>query len=121
MKVLFLFIDGVGLRAPAPDNPVRPEVCPVLCSLIEKHSVAIDACLAVDGLPQSATMHIRSAEPFALAENASCDAQAMPVLDLSVSATADGAPLSLDPDGTALLPPAAVPAGGVLRVRLELG
>ena len=43
------------------------------------------------GLPQSATMHIRSAEPFALAENASCDAQAMPVLDLSVSATADGA------------------------------
>lgn len=55
MKVLFLFIDGVGLRAPAPDNPVRPEVCPVLCSLIEKHSVAIDACLAVDGLPQSAT------------------------------------------------------------------
>lgn len=38
-----------------------------------------------------------------------------------LSATADGAPLSLDPDGTALLPPAAVPAGGVLRVRLELG
>ena len=55
MKVLFLFIDGVGLRPPAPDNPVRPDVCPVLCSLIEKHSVSIDACLSVDGLPQSAT------------------------------------------------------------------
>lgn len=55
MKVLFLFIDGVGLRAPAPDNPVQPGVCPALCSLIEKHSVAIDACLGVKGLPQSAT------------------------------------------------------------------
>ena len=55
MKIVFLFIDGVGLREPAPDNPVNPEVCPTLCRLIERHSVAIDACLAVDGLPQSAT------------------------------------------------------------------
>ena len=55
MKIVFLFIDGVGLREPAPDNPVNPEVCPTLCRLIERHSVPIDACLAVEGLPQSAT------------------------------------------------------------------
>lgn len=55
MKVLFLFIDGVGLRQPAPDNPVNPENCPTLCSMIENESVPIDACLDVQGLPQSAT------------------------------------------------------------------
>lgn len=55
MKVLFLFIDGVGLRAPAKDNPVHAGICPVLCHLIEKHAVAIDACLDTKGLPQSAT------------------------------------------------------------------
>ncbi len=55
MKILFLFIDGVGLREPAPDNPVNPEVCPALCSLIAEHAVPIDACLSVPGLPQSAT------------------------------------------------------------------
>jgi hypothetical protein len=55
VKVLFLFIDGVGLREPAPDNPVNPEVCPALCRLIEHHGKPIDACLSVPGLPQSAT------------------------------------------------------------------
>ena len=55
MKIVFLFIDGVGLREPAADNPVNPEVCPVLCRLIERHAVPIDACLSVEGLPQSAT------------------------------------------------------------------
>ena len=55
MKILFLFIDGVGLREPAADNPVNPEVCPTLCRLIERHGAPVDACLAVDGLPQSAT------------------------------------------------------------------
>lgn len=55
MKILFLFIDGVGLRPPAADNPVNPEVCPALCRLIDRHSVPIDACLGVEGLPQSAT------------------------------------------------------------------
>ena len=55
MKVLFLFIDGVGLRDAATDNPVNPEVCPTLCRLIAQHSKPIDACLGVDGLPQSAT------------------------------------------------------------------
>ena len=55
MKVLFLFIAGVGLRGAAADNPVNPEVCPTLCRLVEKHSKPIDACLGVEGLPQSAT------------------------------------------------------------------
>ena len=55
MKLIFLFVDGVGLRPPASDNPVNPEVCPALCRLLERHSVPIDACMTVDGLPQSAT------------------------------------------------------------------
>jgi hypothetical protein len=55
MKIIFLFIDGVGIRPPAADNPVNPEVCPVLCRLIAEHSRPIDACLAVEGVPQSAT------------------------------------------------------------------
>ena len=55
MKIIFLFIDGVGVREAAADNPVNREVCPTLCRLIERHSKPIDACLGVDGLPQSAT------------------------------------------------------------------
>ena len=55
MKVLFLFIDGVGLRDAATDNPVNPEVCPALCRLIAKHGKPIDARLGIDGPPQSAT------------------------------------------------------------------
>lgn len=55
MKIVFLFIDGVGLREPSADNPVNPEVCPTLCRLISGSSVPIDACLGVEGLPQSAT------------------------------------------------------------------
>ena len=55
MKIIFLFIDGVGVREPAADNPVNLEVCPTLVRLIERHSKPIDACLGVEGLPQSAT------------------------------------------------------------------
>ena len=55
MKILFLFIDGVGIREAAADNPVNSEVCPTLCRLISRHSKSIDACLGVEGLPQSAT------------------------------------------------------------------
>jgi hypothetical protein len=55
VKFIFLFIDGVGVKEPASDNPVNPEVCPVLCRLIRRHSVSIDACLETEGLPQSAT------------------------------------------------------------------
>jgi hypothetical protein len=48
-------MDGVGLRAPAADNPVNPVVCPTLCHLIRDFSIPIDTCLDVPGLPQSAT------------------------------------------------------------------
>lgn len=54
-RILFLFVDGMGLRAPAPDNPVDEGNCPVLCGLIRDHGVPLDACLGVEGLPQSAT------------------------------------------------------------------
>jgi hypothetical protein len=52
---LLIFVDGVGLRGPAPDNPVATAVCPTLCRLLSEHAVSIDACLNVAGLPQSAT------------------------------------------------------------------
>ena len=55
MKVIFLFIDGVGIRSPAVDNPINKEVCPTLSRLIEQHTKPIDACLGVKGVPQSAT------------------------------------------------------------------
>ncbi len=55
MKLLFVFIDGLGLRPPAADNPVNPEVCPALCRLIAENSVPCDATLGVGGPPQSAT------------------------------------------------------------------
>lgn len=54
-KILFLFVDGVGLTGPAADNPLNEEVCPVLWRMIERHSKPIDACLGVEGPPQSAT------------------------------------------------------------------
>lgn len=55
VKILFLFIDGVGIRENAADNPVNPEVCPTLWRLIHQHSKKVDACLEIEGLPQSAT------------------------------------------------------------------
>ena len=55
MKFIYLFIDGVGLREPAEDNPLNKEVCPTLWRLIEHHAKPVDACLGVEGLPQSAT------------------------------------------------------------------
>ena len=54
-RILFLFVDGVGIRAPGPDNPINRENCPTLCELCEKHGVPIDATLGVPGVPQSAT------------------------------------------------------------------
>ena len=55
MKFVFLFIDGVGLAPPSPDNPVNPEVCPAICRLLHNHCKPIDANLGIVGLPQSAT------------------------------------------------------------------
>ena len=55
LKIAFLFVDGVGIAQPAADNPINAEVCPTLWRLFNKHSRPIDACLGVDGPPQSAT------------------------------------------------------------------
>jgi hypothetical protein len=55
VRVLFLFIDGFGLREPAEDNPITPDNCPVLFRLVHENAVPLDACLGVPGLPQSAT------------------------------------------------------------------
>lgn len=55
MKEIFIFIDGIGIAPAGPDNPVAPSVCPYICHLIEKHCRPVDACLGVDGIPQSAT------------------------------------------------------------------
>ena len=55
MKVIYLFIDGVGLTKPSADNPLNAEVCPTIARLFDRHAKAIDACLGVEGLPQSAT------------------------------------------------------------------
>ena len=55
MKIIYLFVDGIGLREPAADNPINSEVCPTLWRLIEHHSKPIDSCLGIDGPPQSAT------------------------------------------------------------------
>ncbi|MGN1324894.1 MAG: alkaline phosphatase family protein [Candidatus Spyradenecus sp.] len=54
MRVLYVFIDGVGYGEPGELNPVCPEVCPTLCALMAQ-AVHLDACLSVPGLPQSAT------------------------------------------------------------------
>ena len=55
MKMVFLFVDGVGIAGPAADNPINAEVCPTLWRLFKMHAKPIDACLGVDGPPQSAT------------------------------------------------------------------
>lgn len=54
MRVLYVFIDGVGYGPVGGQNPVCPEVCPTLFALMEG-AVRLDACLGVPGLPQSAT------------------------------------------------------------------
>ena len=55
MRVLYVFIDGVGYAPAGESNPVCPEVCPTLCRLMAERAVKLDACLGVPGLPQSAT------------------------------------------------------------------
>lgn len=71
MKILFLFLDGVGLGADDPQsNPFARQELPTLQRLLggrrllagsapyqgpEAALLALDACLGVDGVPQSAT------------------------------------------------------------------
>ena len=78
-RILFVFLDGVGLAAPGADNPLSQVPMPNLCDLLGGPLVLnnrcdrfsngsgspsqvsevtlrpIDACLGVPGLPQSAT------------------------------------------------------------------
>lgn len=55
MKLLFVFIDGVGYAPESDHNPICESVCPTLCTLMRYKGVPIDACLDMPGLPQSAT------------------------------------------------------------------
>jgi 2,3-bisphosphoglycerate-independent phosphoglycerate mutase len=70
-RVLFIFLDGVGLAPSGPDNPLSQTPMPCLRNLVGGPLVldgvkrettppgvvlrALDACLGVPGLPQSAT------------------------------------------------------------------
>lgn len=54
MRVLYVFIDGVGYGEAGEKNPVCPEVCPTLCRLMDA-AVQLDTRLDIPGLPQSAT------------------------------------------------------------------
>ena len=55
-KVLMIFVDGLGLGRDDPkNNPVNATVCPNLITAFRDHTIPIDACLGVQGIPQSAT------------------------------------------------------------------
>ncbi len=55
LKILFIFVDGLGIGQTDPAiNPLYRGRCPTLLKLLE-NAVPLDACLGVDGLPQSAT------------------------------------------------------------------
>ncbi len=55
-QTIFLFIDGLGIGEDDPEvNPLLHGSCPTLVELIKKQAVPVDACLDMDGLPQSAT------------------------------------------------------------------
>jgi len=67
-RILLIFVDGIGLAAAGPENPLATVPMPALAGLlggsltVERLQVredlvlgGLDACLGVDGLPQSAT------------------------------------------------------------------
>ena len=54
-KAIFIFVDGVGIGSDDPAvNPLRDGRFPNLGNLLA-NAIPLDACLGVDGLPQSAT------------------------------------------------------------------
>ncbi len=70
MKVVFIFVDGLGLAPAGPDNPLSTTPTPHINSILDGHSLtleaagrrgrlaslfALDATLGVPGCPQSAT------------------------------------------------------------------
>ncbi|MCF7817987.1 MAG: hypothetical protein K9M54_08905 [Kiritimatiellales bacterium] len=55
LKVIFVFVDGLGIGADDPAvNPLLDPRFPNLGRML-KHAIPLDACLGVDGTPQSAT------------------------------------------------------------------
>ncbi len=55
LKIIFVFVDGLGIGDNNPEtNPLRDARFPNLAKLLA-NAIPIDACLGVDGLPQSAT------------------------------------------------------------------
>lgn len=57
VKTLMIFVDGLGMgEEQAPEiNPLYGGACPHLRRLLDEHAKPIDACLGVEGAPQSAT------------------------------------------------------------------
>jgi 2,3-bisphosphoglycerate-independent phosphoglycerate mutase len=53
--VLLVFVDGLGMAPASAHNPLQPALTPHLCRLLAEVAEPIDACLGVDGIPQSAT------------------------------------------------------------------
>jgi hypothetical protein len=54
-KILFVFVDGFGLGGSDPDiNPLCRAPYPTLKQMLSS-AIPLDACLGIDGLPQSAT------------------------------------------------------------------
>jgi len=55
LKIIFVFVDGLGIGSDDPAvNPLRDPRFPNLGNLLAG-AIPLDACLGVDGLPQSAT------------------------------------------------------------------
>lgn len=54
LKIIFIFVDGLGLNPDSKTNPLLDARLPNLSRLLS-FARPIDACLGVDGLPQSAT------------------------------------------------------------------
>jgi hypothetical protein len=55
LKIIFVFVDGLGIGCDDPEiNPLRDPRLPALGKLLAG-ATPLDACLEVDGLPQSAT------------------------------------------------------------------
>lgn len=56
LKIIFIFVDGLGMGSADPSqNLLCGGRYPILEKLLNKHAIPIDACLGVDGRPQSAT------------------------------------------------------------------
>src|SRR6056297_2805173 len=53
--ILFIFVDGVGIRSKKENNPFFTEKLPVLRKLLFEEAEPVDAVMGIKGIPQSAT------------------------------------------------------------------